>query len=259
MCWGLAMQRNCECGAQIEAETIDSFENVFLQHVRGAHPDWRYPDVAVRNVGAAMARLTGSAERLPQIGDVEVHQVTSERIADWLDFFDCDVFAGRPVYASCYCLENHLRDNRAITPWRERRAAMVALFDAGVAFGYLAYVGGKPAGWVNAAMRNHQSIHRSADADPPDHLVVSVACCNIAPPYRRYGLATTLLDRVITDAPGRDARWIEAYPLNAPGNAEVGSFRGPRSLYEARGFDVVRVRQRDTVVRRAAAVAARSP
>lgn len=244
------IERSCECGAAIQAETLEAFSDAFLRHVRGDHADWPYPDFAVRNVGEALARLTGSTERLAEIGPIEVHPVTPDRVDDWLSFFDHDAFAGRPVIAMCYCLEPHLR-NDAIQPWRERRAAMVALFGVGAAFGYLGYVDGRPGGWVNAAMRGFQLARRGDDAEPPDRHVVAITCFNIAPPYRGHGLAAALLDRVIADAASRGARWVEAYPLNDGHGVEVVNFRGPRSLYDSRGFEVVKVRQRDTVVRRA--------
>jgi GNAT superfamily N-acetyltransferase len=73
----------------------------------------------------------------------------------------------------------------------------------------------------------------------------------VAPPYRRHGLAAALLDTVVADAPARGARWIEAYPINEERPDDAGRFRGPRALFEARGFHAVKTRALDTVVRRA--------
>ena len=75
--------------------------------------------------------------------------------------------------------------------------------------------------------------------------IVAIACFVIAPPYRRHGLAAALLDRVIADAPGREAQCVEAYPLK-PG---LGDHRGAREMFEARGFNAVEERQPDTVMR----------
>ena len=63
------------------------------------------------------------------------------------------------------------------------------------------------------------------------------------------GVASALLDRVIADASARGAAWIEAYPRNNPDESDAAHFRGPRSMYDARGFAPVQVRDRDTVVR----------
>jgi GNAT superfamily N-acetyltransferase len=83
--------------------------------------------------------------------------------------------------------------------------------------------------------------------------VVGVSCFVVAPPFRRHRVASSLLDRVIADAVARGASWIEGYPFNEPKGPECQHFfRGPRSMYEARGFQPIEVRERDTVMRRRA-------
>jgi GNAT superfamily N-acetyltransferase len=82
--------------------------------------------------------------------------------------------------------------------------------------------------------------------------VVGVSCFIIAPPFRRHGVASVLLDRVIADAFARGAAWIEGYPRNKPEESDAAHFRGPRSMYDARGFEPIKVREHDTVVRRSA-------
>jgi GNAT superfamily N-acetyltransferase len=128
---------------------------------------------------------------------------------------------------------------------------MAKRLEAGETFGYLAYVDGRPAGWVNASLRSDYGLYRSVDAAGPEpRTVIGVSCFVVAPPFRRHGVASALLDRVIEDAPSRRAAWIEGYPRNEPEAGDAGHFRGPRSMYEARGFVPVEVRGRDTVVRR---------
>lgn len=243
------------CGAaSITAEDIDSFSETFFAHVRSEHADLPYPDEAVRNFGAGLARLTGSTERLDAVGAIEVHPVTADRVDDWLDLFDHHVFAGKPEWSACYCTEPHrLRhgdpeSNRGT--WQEKRAHMIERFGEGTTQGYLAYVDGRPAGWVNASTRGDYALFRRGDDE--DACTVGVACFAIAPPYRGHGVAKALLDRVVTDAASRGAEWVEAYPFN-PGSDDPGpEFRGVRSMYDERGFTEVKVRARDTVVRRPA-------
>ena len=189
---------------------------------------------------------------MSEIGDVTVQPVTEDHVHDWLRFFDHDAFAGNPDWASCYCLEPHV----PATPesperaWRERRASMAERLRSGTTFGYLAYVDGRPAGWVNASLRSDYGLYRLVDPDGPQPLsVIGVSCFVIAPPFRRHGIASALLDRVIADAAGRGAAWIEAYPHNTPAAGDAGHFRGQRSMYDARGFEPVEVREHDTVVR----------
>ena len=85
--------------------------------------------------------------------------------------------------------------------------------------------------------------------------MIGVSCFVIAPPFRRHGIAAALLDRVIADAAARGAAWIEGYPHNTPEASDPGHFRGPRSMYDARGFAPIQVREHDTVVRLSAILA----
>ena len=251
----MTIVQTCECGADLEADDEATFGDVFLAHARAAHPDWAaFPDVGVRNYGQALLRLAPVGERLPELGAVEIHPVTEDRLDDWTAFFDREGFAGRPGWAACYCTEPHLRSPVSDPPsddhrtWRENRALEQARLRDGRSFGYLAYVDGRPAGWVNASTRSDYALFRLG---APDDEVVGVSCFVIAPPYRRHGLAGRLLDRVLEDAAGRGASAVEAYPFVSARSDDDSNFRGSRSLYEARGFEVVEERERYTVMRRA--------
>ena len=241
--------------ARIEGDDAENVADLFVAHARESH-DWPYSDQVLRNYAEnyteANVRLTGDTRRLSEIGEVTVHPVTEDRIDDWIRFFDHDAFAGNPDWASCYCLEPHVPADEE-RPWRQVRAAMIERLDTGGTYGYLAYVDGTPAGWVNASPRSEYGLYRLVDPDGPDPTtVIGVSCFIIAPPYRRHGIAATLLDRVIADAADRGARWIEGYPYNDPESGDPGHFRGPKHIYDARGFEPIEQREHDTVVRRAA-------
>ena len=243
--------------ARIEGDTSDEVADRFVRHASEAH-DWEYPEDALRNYARnyadANGRLTGSAERLDEIGEVAIQRVSEAHIDDWISFFDHDAFAGNPDWASCYCLEPHVPPTESMPerPWREVRAAMVNRLRNGGSYGYLAYVDGKPAGWVNASLRSDYGSYRTMDPDGPDPAsVIGVSCFVISPPYRRHGLAGSLLDLVIQDAADRGADWIEGYPHNDPEEGDAHHYRGPRRLYDDRGFEVVERRERDTLMRRA--------
>ena len=243
------------CDASIEADAVDDIVDAFVVHGKERHT-WSYPEEAIRNYARNCAeaggRLTGSTERLPEIGDVTLHPMSDGRVGDWLQFFDHEAFAGNPDWASCYCLEPHVpaTPERPERPWRETRATVAERLQCGRTFGYLAYVDDRPAGWVNASFRSDYGLYRLVDPDgPKPPSVIGVSCFVIAPPFRRHRIASALLDRVIADAPARGASWIEGYPHNAPEASDAGHFRGPRSMYEARGFVPIAVREHDTVVR----------
>src|SRR5262245_25379566 len=156
------------CGEAIEGEDLGAVGAAGLAHVRARHPvEVPYPDMAVRNYFEGQARMTGGSERLAEIGEVEIHPVTEDRLDDWLAFFDLDAMVGVAENSGCYCLEPHELDPHQPRPemhhWRERREEMLRLFRAGQAFGYLAYVDGRPAGWVNAARRGDTALFRRGD------------------------------------------------------------------------------------------------
>ena len=246
------------CGALVEADDSDACADAFVAHGQQTHT-WSYPEEAIRNYARnyadATARLTGGTERLSGIAEVIVHPVTDDRIDDWLRFFDHDAFAGNPDWAACYCLEPHVpatpedpsaHGGRHARPWPQR-------LRGDTTFGYLAYVGGRPAGWVNASLRSDYGLYRLVDPDGPEpRSVIGVSCFVVAPTIptarRRLGAARSR-DR---DASTRGASWIEAYPHNEPERSDAGHFRGPRSMYETRGFQPIEVRERYTVMRRRA-------
>jgi GNAT superfamily N-acetyltransferase len=249
------------CDALIEADDSAAAADAFVAHGHASHT-WSYPEEAIRNYARnyaeATERLTGGTERLSEIAGITVHPVTEDRIDDWLRFFDHDAFAGNPDWASCYCLEPHVpaSPDQPERAWRETRAAVVERLRAGTTFGYVAYVDGRPAGWVNASRRSDYGLYRHVDPEGPEPAsVIGVSCFIVAPPFRRHGIASALIDRVIADASARGVAWIEGYPLNKPEESDAGHFRGPRSMYEARGFEAVEVRDRDTVMRRSASPA----
>jgi len=45
--------------------------------------------------------------RRERIGEVAIHDVTAERIADYQAFFDNDAFRDYPAWSTCYCMETH--------------------------------------------------------------------------------------------------------------------------------------------------------
>jgi GNAT superfamily N-acetyltransferase len=72
----------------------------------------------------------------------------------------------------------------------------------------------------------------------------------IAAPYRRHGVPSAFLDRVIAYAQVRGALWIEGYPHHEPEAGDAGHFRGSRAMLEQRGFQVIEEQERYAVMRR---------
>jgi GNAT superfamily N-acetyltransferase len=248
------MTFTCECGATIAGGDLTALGDAMIAHLHAQHADWPYPDSAIRNFAEATQRLTGPAERLESIGDIVIHRVTEDRLDDWASFFDHDAFVGNPAWAACYCHEPHVAtpddEQGEDSPWQERRARMLEMLGEGRSFGYLAYVNGKAAGWVNASKRSDYALYRlGAGAEPTDGDVAGVSCFVIAPPYRRHGIAQRLLERVVADARGRGVTCVEAYPPTDAREGDGPNFRGPMSMYEANGFEPIEQRGRNTVMR----------
>lgn len=251
------MEARCfECDALIKSDNLNNLTDIFMAHGQQVH-SWVYPEEAIRNYARnyaeAVERLSDHTERLSEIGDIKIRHVDQSRVDDWLRFFDNDGFVGNPSWASCYCLEPHLpappeQPERA---WRESRAAVVNRISIGTTFGYLAYVDSQPAGWVNASLRSDYGLFRPVDpGGPKPSAVIGVSCFVVAPPFRRHGVASALLDHVIETAPSRGAAWIEGYPDNHPEEGDAGHFRGLKSMFDARGFKPIEVRDHYTVMRR---------
>lgn len=244
------------CDARIDGPDLASIADAFVAHARDAHA-WTYPETALRNYAGnyaeATERLSQDVARRDAIGAIAIHPVTPERLADWQRFFDHDAFAGNPSWASCYCLVPHATESpeEPERPWRTNRATVVERLANGGTFGYLAYVDGRPAGWVNASLRSAYTFLPDVDPTGPEpSTVIGVSCFVVAPPFRRHGVAAALLDRVIADAVARGAAWIEAYPHLTPEDGDAGHFRGPRGMFEARGFEPAARTERIAVLRR---------
>jgi GNAT superfamily N-acetyltransferase len=224
--------------AELLAESIDHFNT--------AHPEWGLTEMSVSNWLDAKQRLTGSTERLPAIGDVEVRRVTGERVDDLLNFFDHDGFAGNPGWASCYCVFYHQDDppTSGGRPWRQNRDEIERRLRDGSTVGFLAYVDGRPAGWCNASPRSAYPVRRKGIED--DEVGV-VACFVIAPAYRRHGLARQLLVTAVDNFKSSGMKRVEAHPVLGTED-DAPNYHGPLPLYIEAGFREVERDERSALV-----------
>ncbi|TMD19440.1 MAG: GNAT family N-acetyltransferase [Chloroflexi bacterium] len=193
--------------------------------------------------------------RLPEIGEVEVRDVTPERVADYLDFFDHRAFRDFPAWQSCYCMETH-RDHTD-EEWSARTGAdnrgdMQAMIRDGRVTALLAYVDGKPVGWCNYGETTRLSgVMMKLKLDAAEHSGVgSIACFVIAAPYRGHGVATKLLDAAVERLKARGMRSVEAYPRRQEDSSAQAHYRGSLRMYERAGFEPYRETERYFVVRK---------
>ena len=119
-----------------------------------------------------------------------------------------------------------------------RRYAVKQLAE-GKIFGYLAFDGDVPVGWCNAGDMNrypvsrHQAIPDFARENACNTL--SIICFAIAPECRGKGVATMLLEHVISDATSQGFTAIEGY-VNTKYVGKYWDHTGPARLYEKFGF-----------------------
>ena len=96
--------------------------------------------------------LQAELARLDDIGEVEVLDVTPDRVGDYQDFFDKSAFRDYPAWQFCYCMETHFAgsaDEQLARGGAENRRDMTRMIEDGQVTGLLAYAGGKPVAWCN--------------------------------------------------------------------------------------------------------------
>lgn len=193
--------------------------------------------------------------RLPEIGNVEVRDVTPQRVDDYLNYFDHRAFRDFPAWQSCYCMETH--SNHDDEAWGARtasdnRADMQELISTGGVTALLAYVDGKPVGWCNYGETTRLTgVMTKLKLDAAEHAGVgSISCFVIAAPYRGHGVATRLLDVAIERMKARGLRAVEAYPRRQEDGSPQAHYRGSLRMYEKAGFEPYREMERYLIVRK---------
>ena len=194
-------------------------------------------------------------ERLPEIGQVEILDVTPERLADYQHYFDDVAFRDFPAWQSCYCMETHRTQDD--DEWAQRTAAdnrqdMSAMIGRREVTALLAYVDGQPVGWCNYGETTHLAgVMQKLKLDAADHEGVgSVSCFVIAAPYRGHGVATKLLDVAIERLRARGLRSVESYPRKGDDARDQAHYRGSLGMYRKAGFEPYRETDRYYVMRK---------
>jgi len=166
----------------------------------------------------------------------------------FLDFFDNRAFSDDNPMGPCYCnaaVMNTAELNKMISEFGDdckgmlRRYAVEQLAAEKI-FGYLAFDGGVPVGWCSAGdmkrypVNGHQAIPDFARENACAH-TLSVICFIIAPEYRGKGVATALLEFIVSNAISQGFEAVEGY-VNAKHAGKYWDHTGPARLYEKSGF-----------------------
>ena len=201
---------------------------------------------------AADPSARADLERLPEIGHIEVRDVTPERIHHYHRFFDEEAFRDYPVWQSCYCIETHLAgDDDEERTAADNRRDMTELIHRGQVTGLLAFDGERPVGWCNYGQTTQLGgLAKRFKLDAADHEGVgSIGCFVISSQYRGHGVASKLLDAAVDRLRAKGLRAVEAYPSKTEHSAQ-GNYRGPLEMYVRAGFEPYRQLERYVVMRK---------
>jgi ribosomal protein S18 acetylase RimI-like enzyme len=194
-------------------------------------------------------------ERLPEIGPLEILDVTPARLADYQRFFDLEAFRDYPVWQSCYCMETLWAGSDE--EWAPRTAAdnrqeMSERVGAGAVAALLAFDGDRPVAWCHyGESTTLAGVVRRFGLEAADHQGVgSVACFVIASRYRRHGVASRLLEEALQRLRAKGLRAVEAYPPKESDGTAQGNYRGPLEMYLRAGFEPYREAGRTLIVRK---------
>jgi ribosomal protein S18 acetylase RimI-like enzyme len=170
---------------------------------------------------------------------IEIHPVSAERLPDFLAFFDGEAFADNPKWGFCYCQFAYVDHSKVEWKTRrleENRQASCTRIQTSTMKGYLAYRGGKPIGWCNAAPRTMLDSFLD-EPDPDATSIGQITCFIVAKEYRNSGVAKALLQ-----AACEGLRWqkltIAEATANPNASTEAENHYGPLSMYLAAGFTV---------------------
>jgi ribosomal protein S18 acetylase RimI-like enzyme len=231
---------HCICGERLQSGDDAGLFEVFRAHVHTAHPEFPVTHDDIRrtfDTWAGNERWDG--ERREVTEPIEVRALGVDTLDDFLAYFDRRAFMDNPFWFGCYCLEGHDIDPGLQPPSQNRETKMGFVRD-GSARGFLAFVGGEPVGWCNAAPRSLlpgilHGLLQGTDQDPNER-IGAIACFNVAAPYRGSGVGRTLLDAACEGLRAQGFDLMESYPRKGQ-PSEARSYRGPLSMYESAGFE----------------------
>ncbi|MCL2408757.1 MAG: GNAT family N-acetyltransferase [Oscillospiraceae bacterium] len=199
--------------------------------------------------------------------NIEIRKLTPDLAEEYFDFFENRAFTDNSPYR-CYCQPYQMSKDQVksaleyasangLDGGQISRKCAEQQIDSNVLRGYLAFVDGVAIGWCNANDRAnypadpHEDVPFHAPAEKREKAVV---CFEIAPEYRGMGVATALLQQVITDAKGEGYIAVVGFPVMRDERYEW-DLHGPMRLYEKSGFIKVAEQDGKGVMRKALSTA----
>ena len=190
---------------------------------------------------------------------IVIRPLTSELNADYLDFFDHRAFTDGNPNGPCYCTSPNQEEEQiqkmvgefkthGVKETLRRYAA--EMLDRNIIHGYLAYDGDQSVGWCNAAyMESYAGFVPAFARKITCGKTISIVCFEIAPGYRRTGIASAFIDRVCNDAKTKGYTAVEGY-ANLSDQWNDFDYQGPYRLYQKAGFAEVAREKGQAVMRK---------
>jgi len=170
--------------------------------------------------------------------DVVAKMVDTSNAADFWALMARDADEG----AQCWCAAwwtDTWEEFQSNTP-EQNRALREGLFDRGEYDGYVAYVNGAPAAWMQVGRRDRLAKVAAGFELEPDPDVWATTCFLVLEPFRGQGLGREFLRQVLADLTSRGVNAVEGYPRHGTGHEASDLWSGPESLYVEAGFTEVK-------------------
>lgn len=192
---------------------------------------------------------------------LNIKRLTPALVNDYLTFFDHETHSDGIPEHKCYCVcwssdDHRGRLGRMSTAEKRRTLAKTYVLNGSIQ-GYLAYDNDRVVGWCNANRRSDcmrcvswdrllSDIHTDTRTD--SKAIKSVFCLTVASDKRRQGIATTLLQHVVSDASDEGYTLVEAYPSKI--HKTMDDYEGYLDMYLREGFVITEEHERYYVVQK---------
>ncbi|MBS5724401.1 MAG: GNAT family N-acetyltransferase [Clostridiales bacterium] len=192
--------------------------------------------------------------------DLIIQPLTPQLAGDYFDFFENRAFTDDSPYR-CYCQIYQMTksEQQAILSHADvsdfgkiSRNVAKQQIDSGALRGYLAFVDGRAIGWCNANDKANFPIDSCGGSHFHSNIPnreIAVVCFEVAPNFRGQGVATALLNRVISDAKANQYMAVESFPVIREERYEWDC-TGPVRLYEKAGFVIMEKRDDFVIMRK---------
>ena len=190
---------------------------------------------------------------------ITIKRLTYELNNDYLDFFDNRAFTDDNPNGPCYCtspnqdeetirkMVGEFKENGVKETLRKYAAEML---DKSLIQGYLAYDGELAIGWCNSAdIDSYAGFVPEFARKNTCGKTISIVCFEIAPEYRRMGIASAFIEQVCSDARSNGYAAVEGYSIVSDKRNDY-DYHGSMKLFSKAGFVEAMIENDQVIMRR---------